>query len=149
MPRFEPYTERTLTRARTDPPLEFEIRPATLDDVTAVSQIHASRDGGEPSELAEAIARFVVTADASGYPLLMVAEHQGAVVGFGKIRYFTQPDDAPPNVAQPGWYLFGLVVRSDQRRRGDAMSYDRRHFPQNGVRVGTDDTLAVLLPFLR
>jgi ribosomal protein S18 acetylase RimI-like enzyme len=50
--------------------------------------------------------------------MLHVAEDAGRIVGYSRATYWTPPDDAPPNSAPSGWYLIGLVVVPDYRRRG-------------------------------
>ncbi len=39
-------------------------------------------------------------------------------MGIAKIRRFTPPPDSPPNMAPAGWYLSGVIVAEDYRRRG-------------------------------
>jgi ribosomal protein S18 acetylase RimI-like enzyme len=50
--------------------------------------------------------------------LLHVAEDAGRIVGYARSTYWTPPADPPPNTAPPGWYLLGLVVTPEYRRRG-------------------------------
>ena len=50
--------------------------------------------------------------------MLHVAEDAGQIVGYARSTYWTPPADAPPNTAPSGWYLLGLVVTPEYRRRG-------------------------------
>ncbi|MBM2621956.1 GNAT family N-acetyltransferase [Actinoplanes sp. LDG1-06] len=50
--------------------------------------------------------------------MLHVAEEAGRIVGYARATFWTPPDDAPANAAPSGWYLMGLVVAPEQRRRG-------------------------------
>lgn len=50
--------------------------------------------------------------------LLHVAEDAGRIVGYARASRWTPPADAPPNAAPSGWYLLGLVVTPEYRRRG-------------------------------
>ena len=52
--------------------------------------------------------------------LLVVAECAGEVIGYGRVVRFEPEADAPTDVAPPGYYLMGLVVHPDHRRRGVA-----------------------------
>ncbi len=52
--------------------------------------------------------------------LLVVAEHADAVAGYGRVLQFVPEPDAPPDIAPSGYYLMGLVVHPDHRRRGVA-----------------------------
>ncbi len=46
-----------------------------------------------------------------------MAEVPGAVAGFGKCAYCKPPEDAPANAAPDGWYLTGVIVTPQFRRR--------------------------------
>jgi ribosomal protein S18 acetylase RimI-like enzyme len=50
--------------------------------------------------------------------LLLVAELDGEVVGYARASAFAPARDAPPDTAPAGYYLVGLYVRGDCRRRG-------------------------------
>ncbi|MBU2664805.1 GNAT family N-acetyltransferase [Actinoplanes bogorensis] len=51
--------------------------------------------------------------------MLFVAElSDGRIAGYARATRWTPPDDAPPNAAPAGWYLLGLVVAPEHRRRG-------------------------------
>ena len=52
--------------------------------------------------------------------LLVVAECAGEVIGYGRAVRFEPEADAPTDIAPPGYYLMGLVVHPDHRRRGVA-----------------------------
>ena len=49
---------------------------------------------------------------------LVVAESLGAIVGYGRARLFEPSPDAPPDTVPRGYYLTGIFVRRDERRRG-------------------------------
>lgn len=50
--------------------------------------------------------------------MLHVADDAGRIAGYARTTYWERPADAPPNAAPTGWYLIGLVVSPDYRRRG-------------------------------
>ena len=50
--------------------------------------------------------------------MFFVAELDGRLAGYARATRWTPPDDAPPNAAPAGWYLLGLVVAPECRRRG-------------------------------
>jgi len=50
--------------------------------------------------------------------LLLVVEIEREVVGYGRVRLFTQPPDAPTDAAPGGYYLTGVFIRPDRRRAG-------------------------------
>jgi ribosomal protein S18 acetylase RimI-like enzyme len=93
------------------------IRPARAGDWATLGRIAADRDGGDPAARASALKRFLRAAG-EGRSLLLVAERDGAVVGFGKCRYIEPPPDAPPDHGPGGWYLAGLIIDMAHRRRG-------------------------------
>ena len=52
--------------------------------------------------------------------LLVVAERADEVIGYGRVLAFVPGADAPPDIAPPGYYLMGLAVHPDHRRKGVA-----------------------------
>ena len=56
---------------------------------------------------------------------LVVAESAGAVVGYGRVLRFVPDADAPTDIAPSGYYLMGLVVHPEHRRRGVATALTR------------------------
>jgi ribosomal protein S18 acetylase RimI-like enzyme len=50
--------------------------------------------------------------------LLVVAELEGAIVGYGRARLFEPEPDAPVDVVPAGYYLTGLFVVANHRRGG-------------------------------
>jgi GNAT superfamily N-acetyltransferase len=53
---------------------------------------------------------------------IWVAESAATVIGYGKAHRFVHPDRAPANAAPEGWYLSGVVVSPQHRRRGVGMA---------------------------
>jgi len=51
---------------------------------------------------------------------LVVAESGGAIVGYGRARLYEPAPGAPADAAPRGYYLTGVFVRDDCRRRGVA-----------------------------
>ncbi|HEX8904291.1 MAG TPA: GNAT family N-acetyltransferase [Longimicrobiaceae bacterium] len=95
----------------------MSVRPAEPDDVEALARIAAAREGQEIAEARETIARRLAEA-AAGNGLLLVAVCGGEAVGYGGASLFSPPADAPTGCAPPGWYLSGVVVAPEWRRRG-------------------------------
>jgi ribosomal protein S18 acetylase RimI-like enzyme len=50
--------------------------------------------------------------------LLVVAEWEGTIVGYGRARLFEPAPDAPADTAPRGYYLTGVFVVSDRRGGG-------------------------------
>lgn len=50
--------------------------------------------------------------------MLHVADDAGRIAGYACCTYWARPPDAPANAAPSGWYLLGLVVAPEYRRRG-------------------------------
>jgi ribosomal protein S18 acetylase RimI-like enzyme len=51
---------------------------------------------------------------------LVVAEVGGTVVAYGRTRLFEPGPEAPPDTAPRGYYLIGVFVHPEERRRGIA-----------------------------
>lgn len=49
---------------------------------------------------------------------LSIGEKRGAIIAYGRARLFLPTSDAPRDAAPRGYYLTGLFVRPDHRRRG-------------------------------
>jgi ribosomal protein S18 acetylase RimI-like enzyme len=50
--------------------------------------------------------------------LLVVAEREGAMIGYGRVLRFVPDSGAPADIAPTGYYLMGLAVHPDHRRVG-------------------------------
>ena len=79
--------------------------------------IEAAREGGEPAAHAAKLEKLLASS-AAGKALVLAAQHGPSLVGIAKITRFTPPPDSPPNMAPAGWYLSGVIVAEDYRRRG-------------------------------
>ena len=100
----------------------FVIRDAVAADVATLAAIRHERDGGDAAAHAAAFERLLgVPADA----VLLAAELGGRVVGYGKASVFAPPADAPANCAPAGWYLTGVIVADEFRRRGIGLELTR------------------------
>jgi len=117
MSLFEGY-RHTLDNDERQPALEdLLIRPAVVSDVTELGAIEAAREGGKAAEYALRLEMSITSWNATAQGLILVAEHEGRLVGLAKVKHFTPPDDAPLNVAPSGWYLAGVIVVPEHRRR--------------------------------
>jgi ribosomal protein S18 acetylase RimI-like enzyme len=93
-------------------PWDASVRSITGSDVNDVGRIHAARAGIETAR-AEAVVRGWLE-DAGR--LVMVAEHDGQVHGYGSA---TLLEGAAQDGTDPtGWYLTGVVVAPSSRRHG-------------------------------
>jgi ribosomal protein S18 acetylase RimI-like enzyme len=130
---FEPYLESDDGDRR--PALnDLLIRPASLADVTKLSEIEAAREGGDAGERALSMGRAIASRSTTGQGLFLVAQHDDQLVGFAKARYFDPPHDAPLREAPRGWYLSGVVVAPESRRRGVGSSLTRARLDWIGQR---------------
>jgi ribosomal protein S18 acetylase RimI-like enzyme len=91
---------------------EASVRLIAGSDVDEVVRIHAARAGIEMVR-AEAVVRGWLE-DAGR--LVMVAEHDGQVHGYGSATFLDA--GAPDGTDPSGWYLTGVVVAPPSRRHG-------------------------------
>ena len=103
-------------RARPIPGLV--VREALPGDLAALGRIAAEREGGGPERHRSAFATLLGEVAPAGNGLLLVAAVGDEVVGFGKVTRFRPGAQASPDVAPEGWYLSGVVVSPEWRRRG-------------------------------
>jgi ribosomal protein S18 acetylase RimI-like enzyme len=114
-------------------PAGLVIRPASASDAAALAAIRAEREGGDAVAHALAFQREIEAEDRGR--LLLVAEvpaagttgsAAGEVAGFARVKHFSPPAVAPPNIAPAGYYLSGVIVARAWRRRGIARELTRR-----------------------
>ena len=94
------------------------IREGRGSDLVDVAEIAAEREGQTLREWRLVFERFLEESQTTERSLFLVADLHEAVIGYGKAEYFTPPAGSAPNVAPEGWYLTGVVVRPEYRRRG-------------------------------
>ncbi|MEE8105991.1 MAG: GNAT family N-acetyltransferase [Planctomycetota bacterium] len=99
--------------------MPIQTRPATLDDAGYVTNIHTACHG-TPMDKARAWAERVIrrSIDEADDWLFLVAENDGARIGFARAGRFVPPEDAPKNCTPAGWYLLGVIVEEAWRRQG-------------------------------
>jgi ribosomal protein S18 acetylase RimI-like enzyme len=117
VPKFEPYRASLEDRDRLPSAQDLIIRAALPTDVTGLAAIEAAREGGEVAEYASRLAKLIAHA-ATGEGLVLAAQHSRRLVGLAKVTHFAPTDDSATNVAPTGWYLSGMIVAQDYRRRG-------------------------------
>ena len=97
---------------------ELTVRPAQMRDVDAVGRISAEREGAEVHEHSAAVRRGFEEEGIGHSVLVLVAELDGEIIGFGKARYYDEERGAGASASPEGWYLTGVVVDPRFRRRG-------------------------------
>lgn len=118
MARFEEFRRRNPDAPRPELAPTLHVRPATSTDLPRVAALQAARDGGSPADHVAHLAQWVDTYVATDTGLLLLAMVGERLTGFAKVRLFRAPSDAPSHVAPDGYYLTGLVVDPEWRRRG-------------------------------
>ena len=94
------------------------IRESRGSDLVPVAEIATEREGQTLRDWRVVFGRFHEESQTTERSLLLVAALHEDVIGYGKAAYFTPPTGSAPNVAPEGWYLTGVVVRPEYRRRG-------------------------------
>lgn len=95
-------------RRRTGEGATIDVRIAEAGDVEAIAAIHGDRQGVEIEEARRRVERWLSSPDS----LVLVAEVSGAVAAYGRSARL-EGEECPA-----GWYLSGLVVSPEHRRRG-------------------------------
>ncbi|MCI0746907.1 MAG: GNAT family N-acetyltransferase [Verrucomicrobia subdivision 3 bacterium] len=118
MGRYAQY-EKGASRVRQLPaPRGLVIESAGNADLPEIAAICAERDGSTVGKPLTAFQRFLQRSWETEECMLWLARWRGRVIGFAKCGRFVPPNDAPLNSAPEGWYLLGLVVVPEYRRRG-------------------------------
>jgi len=94
------------------------IREAIISDAGQLARIKSEVEGGNPEEHLKAFNKGLSKEDMTNEHLLLVAEIDDRVIGYGRASYFTIPENPPANIVPEGWYLMGVVVFPDFRRMG-------------------------------
>jgi ribosomal protein S18 acetylase RimI-like enzyme len=92
------------------------IRDASPADLPELARIAAEREGEPLANWLAAFEHFHAEC-AGGASVILVADLQGTIAGYGKAGYFAPPAGSPANVAPAGFYLTGVVVAPAFRRR--------------------------------
>ena len=94
---------------------DFSVRDGRADDVGSCISLALMSSPGSDASIWQT--KFIDDIEQHDR-LLVVAECVGEVIGYGRAERFEPAADAPPDIAPPGYYLMGLVVHPDHRRRG-------------------------------
>jgi ribosomal protein S18 acetylase RimI-like enzyme len=97
-----------------------KLREAEQHDVEALVGLAAGH-GRDPAFMRRAFETAVSRDDR----FVVVASAAGELVGYGRCARFDRSPDAPPDVAPDGYYMGGLLVAPQLRRRGIAEALTR------------------------
>ena len=67
--------------------------------------------------------------------LIMVADVDSVIAGYGRARYYLTPDGMQPESFPEGWYLSGLLVAPEFRRYGIGLELTRQRIAWIGDRA--------------
>ncbi|MCY1145276.1 GNAT family N-acetyltransferase [Actinoplanes sp. Pm04-4] len=109
---FEPYQPEPSGRRL--PTEMVHIRDGVLADVPACVGLVESVLKLDPAPWEQSLTASITDPQR----MLHVAEDAGQITGYARSTFWTRPPDAPANAAPSGWYLLGLVVAPEYRRRG-------------------------------
>ena len=115
---FEEFDETPRGRRASGAVPSVVIRSARSSDADAIGRISAEREGRDPSQDSAAVARDLRDESIGRRRIVLVAELDGSVVGFGKALYREEETAQAGRGLPEGWYLTGVVVDPDFRRMG-------------------------------
>jgi ribosomal protein S18 acetylase RimI-like enzyme len=116
MPWFEDFNPQ---KSESRPlPEDFHVRLVQTSDAEVIARLRAEREEREYESLIDEVNTLLKEFREIKTTQVFVAVGDGAVIGFAIMRYFTPADDAPSNSAPEGWYLLGINVKREYRRRG-------------------------------
>ena len=115
---FEEFSEIPRELDGSSLPGPLRIRRARMQDVDALGSVSVDREGGD-TPAHSAVFRRALESDGIGRTLLvLVAEVEDSVIGFGKVRHLSEVRADNGSASPEGWYLTGLVVNPRFRRQG-------------------------------
>jgi len=97
-------------------------------DLARLAAIRAVREGEVVERSRAVFERALLAAKGGQNSLVLLAERERKVLGYGRAGRFEPPPDAPENSAPQGYYLTGLVVAPAHRRRGVGVALTRARF---------------------
>ncbi len=119
MSRSAPEIAEYQESASAAPPLRFTIRAATPDDAPAIARLDAARNGTDAAEILPLVQRDLEAATRSGSTRrCWVAMTEGEIVGFARAGWKDYAAAPGAGDVPSGWYLTGIVVSPELRRRG-------------------------------
>ena len=99
-------------------PADVRVRPAQMQDARAIALLSARREGLDEDAVFERCAAELEGLERGDPGLMLVAEVDGRVVGFGRARPLAASESPSELDVPAGWYLLGVIVDPAQRRRG-------------------------------
>ena len=126
MSLFADYQPRDSASVHLEIPKALIIREAEARDLTPLAIIAAEREGSTQTTQLKLFEKHLSNQETGQY-LILVAEVLGEVAVYGKCAYCKLPDSAPANRAPDGWYLTGVIVAPQFRRRriGHQLTHER------------------------
>ncbi len=115
---FEPLDEDPDRSGECSLPGPLTIRRAAPADAESLGRLSAEREGGNAPAHAAAIMRALESDEIGHTSLVLVAEVEHGILGFGKVKRLGQARADDGSVTPEGWYLTGVVVDPRFRRRG-------------------------------
>jgi len=115
---FEEFDESARGPDESLSPGQLTIRQARVEDVGALGRLAADREGGDALTHGVAFKRAIEDDGSGRTSLVLVAELEDDIIGFGKVRYLGKEHGADASESPEGWYLTGVVVDPQFRRRG-------------------------------
>jgi RimJ/RimL family protein N-acetyltransferase len=134
--RFADYEPGSESRVRLHTPDDLDIHPASSDDLPALAAIAAEREGDPAAKWLESLGRTLGRVR-TGSALLLVATIADEPVAYAKAERYMPAEPAPCNAAPGGWYLGGVVVRPEDRRRGVGAALTEARLDWISGRAGT------------
>jgi GNAT superfamily N-acetyltransferase len=102
------------------------IRPSVIEDRDELARIRSQRGDGTVEHFIERYDRDLKNHGAAPDNLLLTATVDGVIVGFAKVAWIEPKPDAPANAAPAAFYLAGVNVDLEHRRRGIGRELTRR-----------------------
>jgi ribosomal protein S18 acetylase RimI-like enzyme len=133
--RFARYEPQPPDEERLALSKSLQVRRALPEDRDALAALVFEREGGVYDEHRRG-AKQELSAERSD-SLLLIAQVQGSLVGFGRVRYMAPvAADVGAALMPVGWYLAGLIVSPAYRRRGIGAELTRQRLAWIAQRAG-------------
>ncbi len=105
---------------------DYAIRAAVKADAERLVRFLPAKPGRSVELRVEAMRHDLRERVSAGELLILLAEHDGHVVGYARASHVVRPPSRSPEEIPSGWYLLGVYVATAHRRRGLGRAFTER-----------------------
>lgn len=126
MALFEKYSPKDNIHGKSNNPDGLLIRLARLEDSAEIAKLKQEREPRPLFQIKQEVKAELENSLKGNERKIFVAEIKNEIVGFARVSYFEPAEGSPSNSCPEGWYLNGIIISPEYRRRGIASELTRK-----------------------